>query len=92
MSDASIDQSNHARRGFMAALAGTPIANRLRGRGTRLVWTDQLAAQPFTKHPVIHDPNEVGISTLAVHHAAQVMPTAWDGESGASAPAITKTV
>lgn len=90
--DASVSQFSTARRALMTALAGTPVANRLRGRGARLVWTGELNAQPFTRHPVILDANEVGISTLAVLDPNAVSPASWDGESTATAPDITKTV
>lgn len=91
--DAPVSQFQAARRG-LAALTSGGVANRLKGRGARLVTAGVYTPQVFTNHPrlLLPNPNEVGIADIVTNEPGLITPAGWDGEQTAAAPPITKTV
>ncbi len=92
--DAFLAQAAHARESLNAGLFGTVAANRRLGRGFNRHVGDTASPQVFADHPrvILHDPNEAGVLGYATNEPAPVAVASWDGEQGASAPTISRTV
>lgn len=78
-----------------AARAGLPVMNRaLSGHaGRRVSYADRRSPQIFKVHPAVRDAAStasVGIETSFPHLPGRQPPAGWDGEPGATSPALVR--